>query len=195
MENKISKSETTKENIINVTITLINESNGNVEGITIRKIAERANSSVGLINHYFGTKNMLIEECVQRVIREVVQSFHMPITKEESPVQLVTHAMIEVLDFLMSHEQISQISIVGDLKNPGTNTNTMGTVNGIAYYLANGDVTTIHKRQAYTMIGILQEAFLCRGILKDTIGIDFYDKMQRDVYISQIVKGIVENVE
>ena len=192
--NKLSKSEKTKENIINETIKLINESNGNVEAITIRKIAERVNSSVGLINHYFESKDLLIEECVQRFIREVVQSFHMPIIKKESPTQLAACAMKQVVDFLMQQEQVSQISILGDLKNPGVRTNTMGTVNGIAYYLGSGEITQLHKRQAYTIVAVVQEAFLCRKVLKEMIGIDFYDKIQRDEYIDQVVRGVTKQI-
>ena len=51
------KSKVTKEKIITQTIELIQESNGLTENITIRKIAEKANVSVGLINHYFGAED------------------------------------------------------------------------------------------------------------------------------------------
>jgi AcrR family transcriptional regulator len=65
------KSEKTKENIIANTIALIRETNGDTASISIRKIAERANVGTGLINHYFATKENLLEVCVQTIISEI----------------------------------------------------------------------------------------------------------------------------
>lgn len=49
-----------KEVIIDVTTELIRENNGNVTKITSRKIAERAEVGLGLINYHFGSKENLI---------------------------------------------------------------------------------------------------------------------------------------
>jgi AcrR family transcriptional regulator len=40
---------------------------GDIKKITIRRIAEEAGVGVGLINHYFETKDNLIEVCVQKI--------------------------------------------------------------------------------------------------------------------------------
>ncbi len=45
-----------KDKIINVTIDLIKEANGNIDKITIREIAKRAEIGVGLINYHFKSK-------------------------------------------------------------------------------------------------------------------------------------------
>lgn len=193
-DGNLSKSEKTKELIITETIKLINESNGDVEAITIRKVAEKANISVGLINHYFSSKDLLIEECVQRFIKGIVQSFHMPFSEKDDAVKLAADAMKLVVDFLMKNEQISQISILGDLKKPGVNNNTMGTVKGIASYLGRGEVTQLQIRRAYSVVSVVQEAFLYRKVMKQTTGVDFYIKEERDRYIEQVVKGIAEQI-
>ena len=44
------KSEQTKQRIVEQTIRLIRESNGLMESITIRQIAEKADVGIGLIN-------------------------------------------------------------------------------------------------------------------------------------------------
>ena len=45
-----------KEKIINQTISLIENSDGLVESITIRYIAQKADVAVGLINYHFGSR-------------------------------------------------------------------------------------------------------------------------------------------
>lgn len=64
-----------KEKIINTTISLIQHSEGLIENITIREIAQKADIAVGLINYHFGSKNNLIEICVQRIISHVMKIF------------------------------------------------------------------------------------------------------------------------
>ena len=45
-----------KESIIDATTELIRESNGNLDQVTIRNIAHRADVSIGLINYHFKSK-------------------------------------------------------------------------------------------------------------------------------------------
>ena len=60
-----------KDKIINVTIDLIKEANGNIDKITIREIAKRAEIGVGLINYHFQSKKNLVDICVQQIISNV----------------------------------------------------------------------------------------------------------------------------
>lgn len=186
------KSEKTKENIIVHTIALIQEGNGDIESITIRKIAERAGTSVGLINHYFGTKESLIEVCVQRLIHEVVHSFSVEQKGNTTPMEVTKIAVKAVADFLMDNIQVSKISILGDLKNPNAKSNTMGTAMGFAYCLSGGKITEKHKQQAFALTSMLQGAFLQRDILKETVGLDFYKKEERDQYLDSMIEHIAE---
>lgn len=54
-----------KELILKVTLDLIK--NEGFEGITIRKIASKANVNVALINYHFGSKNKLVNEIIQNM--------------------------------------------------------------------------------------------------------------------------------
>lgn len=186
------KAEKTKENIIIHTIALIQEGNGDIESITIRKIADRAGASVGLINHYFGTKDALIEICVQRFIHDVVHSFSIKQSERSNEVEVTKLTAKAVVDFLMDNIQISKISIISDLKNPDVKNNTIGTVMGFAYCLSGGEVTEKHKQQAFALTSMLQEAFLNRDVLGEVIGVDFYNKKERDRYIELMVEDIVK---
>lgn len=55
-DNSIQNHSNIKDKIIKTTISLINTSNGLVENITIREIAQKSNVAVGLINYHFGSK-------------------------------------------------------------------------------------------------------------------------------------------
>jgi AcrR family transcriptional regulator len=182
------KSDISKENIIQQTICLIQESDGIIENITIRKIAERAQVGVGLINHYFNSKENLIEICVQTIISGVIGAFRPALSDSEDSVERTKTVVKQVIDFLMDNQQISKISILGDLKQPKLMDNTMKTALGFAIRLSGGEVTQVHKVNGFMITAVLQEAFLRKDCLKESLGIDFYDKKQRDLFIDDIVE-------
>jgi AcrR family transcriptional regulator len=182
------KSDISKENIIQQTICLIQESDGIIENITIRKIAERAHVGIGLINHYFDSKENLIEICVQTMISGVIGAFRPALSKSEDSLETTKSVVKQVIDFLMSNQQISKVSILGDLKQPKSMDNTMKTVLGFATRLSGGPIAQEHKVKAFMITAVLQEAFLRKDCLKDSLGIDFYDKEQRDLFIDDIIE-------
>ena len=182
------KSERTKENIIQQTISLIKETNGAAEDITIRKIAERAGVGVGLINHYFQSKDHLIEVCVQTIISEVINSFRPEACESNEPIEITKCVAKQVMDFLMDNKQISRVSILSDLKQPSVTDNTMKTVLSFAKSLSGGQLTDKHLISSFMIISVLQEAFLRMGILKECIGVDFNSKEQRDNFIDYIIE-------
>lgn len=189
------KSEETKKLIVQHTIELIRQGDGNIESLTIRKIAESAGISVGLVNHYFTTKDALIEFCVQLMIADVVKSYRVGKGQSDNPVEVTKTALKGVMDYLMDNQQISRISILSDLKNPMEEDNTMGTVKGIAYCLSGGTITQEAMQKAYAIISILQESFLRRESLKASIGVDFNHKEERNEYINWIVDRIADQRE
>ena len=61
-----------KEAIIQATITLIEEKGEHFEEITVRDICKNAGVGLGLVNYHFGSKEKLIEMCVERIINGIV---------------------------------------------------------------------------------------------------------------------------
>nr|HML49486.1 TetR/AcrR family transcriptional regulator [Clostridia bacterium] len=96
------KSKKTREKILEAALALLEEGGRDVESITIRGIAERAGVSVGLINHHFGSKEQLIEQCVQRIIGGVISAFT-PTVPTEDPVEKLQCVAKQVMDFLMDN--------------------------------------------------------------------------------------------
>ena len=63
----------TKERILKCATELILERGGDISSVTIRTIAARAGIGVGLTNHYFESKDQLIEECIENVFAELFE--------------------------------------------------------------------------------------------------------------------------
>lgn len=183
----MGKSEETKALIIKATIELIQTLDGNVEQITIRKIAEATGVGIGLINHYFGSKNALLEICVQQVISDVISSFRTQMTGNPTRKERVCLVASQVMDFLMDHQQISRMSILADLDDPKADDNTMKSVRGFSVSLAGVPPSRQGFEDSFMLTAILQESFLRKDVLKETIGVDFYNKTERDDYIARIV--------
>lgn len=186
------KSDDTKENIMIQTIQLLEESNGNLSDITIRQIAKRCNIGVGLVNHYFTSKENLIETCVQSIINKVVLSYKPEKMEGADPIVLTKMVANHVADFLMDHKQIAKISIVGDLKSPTEEDNSMKTAYGFALCMSGGKNPDREVKKAFFLVAILQESFLRKDSLLQNIGVDFYDKKQREAYINSVVDMLIK---
>ena len=63
-----------KEAIIQATIKLIEENGEHLEEITVRDICKNAGVGLGLVNYHFGSKDKLIEACVERIINGIVDA-------------------------------------------------------------------------------------------------------------------------
>lgn len=185
------KSEDTKERIIQETIVLIQEMQGEIDRVTIRKIAEKAQIGTGLINHYFESKDKLINICVQRIIEQIVQTFRVDKLTDKAPVEMTKIVACQVMDFLMENILISRVSILGDLNSPQEKDNSIQTAMGFAYCMSGGVQPQDYIKKAFYLMSILQESFLRKNVLFNNIGVDFYDKIQRDSYIGEIVDMIM----
>lgn len=179
--------EEIKKDIISATIELIENSNGNVDEITTRNIADKAKVGIGLINYHFQTKDNLIEICVQHIISQVIFSFN---TKQgiysSSRERLISWA-IQVSDFLMENSAVSRISILGDLSHYSLHNNSDNSKKG--FMLAIGDDMNDEEKilLAFTLTSTIQAAFLSRSISKDILGYNFCNKDERDRFISALV--------
>jgi AcrR family transcriptional regulator len=187
----MGKSEATKALIIKAAIKLIQQHNGNVEQITIRKIAESTGVGIGLINHYFGSKAALMEICVQQVISDVIASFRPNVEENSSRKHRVTHVASQVMDFLMDNQEISKMSILSDMNNPRDDDNTTGSVRGFSVSIPATIPPQEGTETAFLLTAILQVSFLRKNVLKKTIGVDFNVKTERDAYIARVVDKLL----
>lgn len=189
----MNKNVNVKNRIVEVTTELIEQYNGNIKDITARMIATKANVGLGLINYHFGSKEKLITECVQRIIRKVVKEFHM--TKQyETDKERLTACATYVFNFLFEHSAISRVSILEDFQNYTGNCNSVLTQQGFSLSFMN-DISNEDKSMfVFTLTAAMQAAFLGSGTIKQLLGYDFTKTEDRAAYIGKLVDFLFEGM-
>lgn len=187
----MGNAEKTTEAILSAAQTLILESDGDAQRVTIRQVADHAEVSVGLVNYYFSSKTKLIEACVQRMIGDVVSTFQPTLPEQATRQERLSLVASQVADYLEQHEEISRISILGDCNAPAVNDNTFGTIRGFCYTIDGGEMSAEARQRAFCLTVVLQSAFLRKDVLKDSLGVDWNDKEQRDAFLKRVCGWIL----
>lgn len=180
-----------KERIIEVTTELIEQNNGSIKDITARMIAAKADVGLGLINYYFGSKEKLITECVQRIIGQVVVGFHAEQEFQTDKERLAAWATY-VFNFLFEHSAISRVSILGDLQNYTENCNSVLTQRGFSMSLKNSTSKEDKSMLVFILTAAMQVAFLGSETVKQLLGYDFTKTDDRAAYIGKLVDILLE---
>lgn len=183
-----------KEKIIAVTSRLIKESNGNIREITARTIAEKSEVGLGLINYHFGSKDKLIEICVQRIINNVVFSFKPQLSDLQTSKERLTACASQVFGFLFENPAVSRISILSDMNTYGEETNTHNTQKGFMRMLGDEIEQSQKELLAFTLTSAMQTAFLSSFESNPILKYDFSKAEERDKFISDLVNLLFENI-
>lgn len=178
--------EEIRERIIEAATFLIEESGGYVDRITARTIAAKAGVALGLINYYFGSKEMLVAECVGRIIRKVILGFDTSKNYPDDRSRLEAWAQ-HVFAFLFEHPEISRISILSDMHAYTSSSNSAGTQKGFALALSGVADPKDRALLALILTSTMQAAFLGRDAASELWGFDFAKSTGRDAFISRIV--------
>lgn len=176
MENNTQTNLDIKEKIIRVTIALIKRSDGLVENITVREIAQKADVAVGLINYHFGSKNNLIEICVQRIISHVMESFSETADLEDKEdaegnnKSDMASFTASVFTFLKNNPEISKISMLSDLSSPNIKSNSSVSYRAIFKAIPDTKTEDMRKVKAFMLLSAIQSAFFNRQIGSELLG-------------------------
>lgn len=183
-----------KDKIMHATTKLI-ETCVSIENVTIRDIAAEADVAVGLINYHFQTKENLINQCVQKIIGNIINKFDaLQYSLTLEPMDKLRFLVKSTCAFLAQNQGISRASILSDLFAGNGSDNTSQTIK--AYLPVMRDIygETKSDKELYLcthiLIATLQSAFLRRDVLMQNAEVDFYDTDQRERLIDTIV-GII----
>lgn len=186
-----------KEAMIQAAIELLEEKNEHLDEITVREICKRADVGLGLLNYHFGSKDKLIEVCVERMVNGIVEQFQNIREKTEglTPFEKLEHLGNMTLDFLFGHHALSKISILTDMRTPKANDNTHRTYAAylplIAACRPDWDEETV-KRKTFCLITIMQQTFLRQETVSQMLGIDLSTKEVRRAFHARILHDILE---
>lgn len=191
----MNKAMEVKERIIQVTIELIQNSNGNATEITTRDIAEKAKIGNGLINYHFQTKENLISICVERIVRNVVKSFNPDVSNFQSTSERMAYAASQVFEFLFANPAISRISILGDMADPSAESNTVKSQQSICHVL--GDSMDAADKQffSFVMASVMQTAFLASKCGDTMFGYALDTPASRGAFIKKLVDMLMHGVK
>ena len=186
-----------KAAILTAATELIRQRGDRLDSITVREICSRAHVGLGLVNYHFGSKEQLLALCIEQLIHGIVETFQR-MEQTESP--LAPFDRLEqlgelTLTFLMEHEAIARVSILGDLQAPKPDDNTHRTYRAYLPLVATcrPDWTEWQTRQhTAALITLMQQAFLRRAVLRDTLGVDLQQEDQRRAFHHQILCQILE---
>ncbi len=190
-----------KEELIAITIGLINENKGEVEKVTIRDIAKRSGVSVGLINYHFGNKDNLITECVQKIISNVVISFKpdMEVGKNlpafEAGKARLIDAACKVFGFFYDYPSISRISILNDYSDYTEKSNSYYSLQGFSRIIGNAIDDQLEKeRIGFLLASSMQVMFI--KTMNDPIflGYNFSKQADRNIYITDLVNRLMNDI-
>ena len=192
------KKENSKELLIEATINLINEYNGDVSKVTIREIATRSGVAVGLINYLFGNKDNLITICVQKIILNVVTTFTPNLNIDSSldnnskAKYKLSATAKQVFEFLFNNKSIARISILNDYKDYSDNSNSCMTIKGFTRLLGDLEVDELKKeRIAFYLTSTMQVAFIRSLSNSNYLGYDFTNKESRDRFIDDLIEKLL----
>lgn len=190
--NVMSENEKSKERIIEITTELLKEYGGDAKKITSRLIADKAGIGLGSVNYFFGSKENLITECIQRTLNKMLSGFAQDITdfaKSDglSDKERLISWAAQTFDFLFENQAIARISILSDMKNYSADSNSVYTQKGFAFALRSGQTEKTKKLLVFVLASAMQTAFLAKNIAEEILGYDLYSKAQRDLFISDTV--------
>ena len=96
-----------KAKIIEATINLIKEKNGDIKLVTTREIVKNAGVSVALINYHCQSKKNLIDICVKQIVSNVIAQSK-PNMEGLSPMEKLKRSVKIPVDFLMENPEIAK---------------------------------------------------------------------------------------
>ena len=186
-----------KERIIKAATELIEESGGKTESITSRKIAERADVALGLINYHFNNKDNLINICTKRILSGIIMCF----LPDEDGIEVhsdkeqVAQRAKKVLDYIFRYPSVSGISTMEDLREYTMRGNSVAIQKGFSLAINKKTMDEDTKRLLVFMLtSAIQTAFLARGVSKDVLGYDVTVKSERDACVQRMTEILFDGI-
>jgi AcrR family transcriptional regulator len=191
-----SKSENTKQKIIDATLELMREA-GTVDEVSVRKIVQKAGiKGVGIINYHFGTKDNLISEAVRYDTNKIIDRWDAIYeTMKMPPIEKLKIMLKGTGDLIDTNPLFGKISMIHDYLNPAVDDNTSRSIEKYMMIFKEIYEDKIPEKEiqiiAHSVLSGAQLAFIRSDVIQKKTGYDFYDKKQRDEFLEKLIDNLV----
>lgn len=190
-----SEQQAVKMRILDAAIELIQEVQA-FEKVSMRKIAERAGVAVSMVNYHFQTKDNLINRAVQSYVGTVISGS--ADDSEEShtgdPVDRMRAHLKQAASFIADHPGISRVSILRDMQGGGGDDNTSQVEAMVEGQLTEVDPersgSSEVRLRAMVQVAAVQHLFLRSELVKEKLGLDFFDPEERDQLMDMLIDTV-----
>lgn len=184
----------TREKIMKCTLELV-KSEKDYSKITIRRIVSAAGVSLSAVNYHFGSKERLINEVIEKPIFEFLSSGVNPYEKYAAdPVKMLKEAVKLPARYLAENPNISRVSILSDMTAPIDSDLTGQTINYLmpaaGAALPGMDEKAIGL-ELWSLISLIQTAFLRSRAFSRMTGVDFFSDEDRDAFLEKYVDILI----
>lgn len=180
-----------RNSIIKAAMDLLSEGK-DVEKITVRQVAERANVGVGLINYHFNSKNNLLSVAVAAFMAEMVTDLGAPRDDDDSnPVVKMKNMLQKLYGFAAQHENLIQFTITqnllnGEMQTPLFIVPVLKEIFGVEKDEMQLRIIALQILLPIQVTSINPGAFLLYS------GIDLHNEKQRNQFIDTLVDNVYE---
>ena len=186
-----------KQTILRSAIALVEEC-GEAH-VTVRDIAARAGVGIGLINYHFGSKDELLRQCAQAAVAEELDRTRAAVKELDGlpPLERLRVMSKRNCDYMADHPELTRLSLLTDLRRgdfAGDNTARSREV-FLPLVAQAGKMEPEDqwaKFRTHILIHALQAGLLRRASVQTRIGLDFYEKADRDRFVDLTIDQLFQ---
>lgn len=195
----MEQKEAKKERILQAAMDLI-KSEGDVPGVSMRKIARRAGVAVSMINYHYQSKENLMAQAVDRYIAGVIGSSSGEGNQEDhDTVEGMRRDLKQAAAFVAMNAGIARVSIFQDLEKGSSNDNSSRIASSVLWSLrkiyGERKSETELKILAFMQVAVIQQLFLRAEVFLQETGLDFFNDPDRDRIADMIIDIVTAAAE
>ena len=188
-----------KREIMQAALALAEQGDGRIGEVTVREIAAAAGVGVGLINYHFGSKDELMRLCAQATVSEELERLHALSARLEGlpPLERLRELAKRSCDCLAARPSLSRLSLLtdlnrGDFAGDNTDQSMAAFLPLVAAASGRPEQEPGVMLRTHMLIHALHAAFLRSASVKARIGLDFYQKEDRDRFVDLTIDQLFQ---
>lgn len=191
MENMAKKEQDARNRIIEAAIEIMQEV-PDIEKITVRQIAERANVGIGTLNYHFNSKDNLLSIAVSKIMANTIDDLWKSTQNPAmDPVENLKSMLKKVCNIGASQKKLTQFMLTQLLANGDMKTSLYLVPFLKEIYKDTKEevelrILALQLLQPIQIAGISPSDFLMYS------GIDFYEETERNRFIDLLVDNMIE---